>query len=82
MWSQGLLLDPEWYKPNHVNKWDDVKHSRSHLIIGHCEKPLTSMKEITNDDNDSQGTLVHSNECEWVSWSQTLMEYFNQRPVR
>ena len=47
-----------------MNKCVDVEHGRNHLITDQCGILLTSMREITNDDNDSQGNLVHSNECE------------------
>ena len=60
--TQGLRLNPEWYNSNHVKKGVDVKHGRNHLITGHCCTPLTSAREITNNDDDSQGTIVHSNE--------------------
>ena len=46
----------------HVNRCDDVEHGTNHLINWGIR--LASMREINNDDNDSQGTLVHSNECE------------------
>jgi hypothetical protein len=53
-----------WYESIHVNRRFDVEHGREHLIIDHLGKPLTSAMEITSDVNDSQGTLVQSNECE------------------
>ena len=49
-----------------MNKGTNVEHGRNHLITDHWYIPLTDAREITNDDNDSQGTLVHSNECEWM----------------
>ena len=52
------------YESNHVNICSDVEHGRNHLITGQWGKPLTSAREITIDVNDSQGTLVQSNECE------------------
>ena len=36
----------------------------NHLITGHWGTLLTSAREIINDGNYLQGTLVHSNECE------------------
>jgi hypothetical protein len=53
-----------WYDPNHVNRCLDVEHGRNHLIIGQWCKLLTSAREIIINVNDSQGTLVHSIECE------------------
>jgi hypothetical protein len=55
---------PIWYESNHVNRCLDVEHGRNHLITGQWCEPLTSAREITIDVNDSQGTLVHSTECE------------------
>jgi hypothetical protein len=46
----------------------------NHLITGQWCEPLTSAREITINVNNSQGTLVHSNECEWMSWSRTYVE--------
>jgi hypothetical protein len=53
-----------WYKSSHVNTFLDVEHGRNHLITNNSGKPLTSAREITSDANDSQVTLVQSNECE------------------
>jgi len=48
----------KWYEYySHVNKCLDVEHGRNHLITSHWGIPLTSVMEITNDDNDSQGTF-------------------------
>ena len=51
-------------KYSHVNKCVDVEHGRNHMTTNQSGIPLTSEREITNDDNDSQGIVVHSNECE------------------
>jgi hypothetical protein len=53
-----------WYKSKDVNICFDVEHGRNHLITDHCGRPLTGVREITNDVNESQGTLVNSNKCE------------------
>ena len=53
-----------WYDSNHVNRCPDVEHGRNHLITGQWCEPLTSVREITINVNASQGTLVHSSECE------------------
>ena len=55
------------YESNHVNTCVEVEHGRNHLITGHQCIPLTSVREITINVNDSQGTLVQSNECELMS---------------
>ena len=55
---------PMWYESSHVNRWFDVEHGKNHLITENWGKLLTSVMEITNDVNDSEGTLVHSNDCE------------------
>lgn len=47
-----------------MNKWFDVEHGKIHLINGQWCEPLTSAKEFTNDDDDSQDVKVHFNECE------------------
>jgi hypothetical protein len=59
-----FLPIPMWYDSNHVNRCLDVEHGRNHLITGQWCEPLTSAREITINVNDSQGTLVHSTECE------------------
>jgi hypothetical protein len=59
-----FLPIPIWYESHHVNRCLDVEHGRYHLITGQWCEPLTSAREITINVNDSQGTLVHSNECE------------------
>ena len=59
-----FLPIPMWYKSNHVNRCLDVEHGRNHLITGQWCEPLTSAREIAINVNDSQGTLVHSSECE------------------
>ena len=76
-----FLLIPMWYESNHANRCPDVEHGRNHLITGQWCELLTSAREITINVNDSQGTLVHSNECEWMSWSRTSMESSDQRSV-
>ena len=45
-------------------QWSEVKHGRNQLITDQWCKSLTSVREITIDVNDSQGTLVQSTECE------------------
>ena len=70
-----------WHDSNHVNRCPDVEHGRNHLITGQWCEPLTSAREITINVNDSQGTLVRSNECEWMSWSQTSVESSDQRSM-
>ena len=64
-----------------MNEYIDLKHGRNHFNTSHWGILLTSAREITSDKNDSQGTLVDSNECQWMIWNQTLMESFNQRPM-
>jgi hypothetical protein len=59
-----FLPIPTWYDSNHVNRCLDVEHGINHLITDQWSEPLTSAKEITINVNDSQGTLVHSIECE------------------
>ena len=59
-----FLPIPIWYESDHVNRCPDVEHGKNHLIIGQWCEPLTSAREITINVNDSQGTLVHSIECE------------------
>jgi hypothetical protein len=59
-----FLQIPMWYDSNHVNRFPHVEHGRNHLITGQWCEPLTSVREITINVNDSQGTLVHSSECE------------------
>jgi hypothetical protein len=76
-----FLPIPLWYNSNHVNRCLDVEHGKSHLITGQWCEPLTSVREITINVNDSQGTLVHPNECEWMSWSQTSLESFDHRSM-
>ena len=60
------------YKYSHVITCVEVEHGRNHLITGHWWKPLTSVREITNNVSDSQGTLVQSNECESMIWGRTF----------
>ena len=62
-----FLSIPMWYESSHVNRCLDVEHGINHLITSQWCEPLTSAREITINVNDSQGTLVHSNECEWMS---------------
>lgn len=45
-----------WYNSTHANKCVDIEHGRTHLITSQCCISLTSAREITSDDNDSQGT--------------------------
>ena len=59
-----FLPIPIWYESDHVNRCLDVEHGRNHLITVQWCEPLTSAREITINVNDSQGTLVHSSECE------------------
>ena len=54
----------------------DVEHGRNHLITDQWREPLTSAREITINVDDSQGTLVHDPECEWMIWHQTLTWIF------
>ena len=49
-------------------QWSEVEHGRNHLITSQWCEPLTSAKEITINANDSQGTRVHSSECEYIVW--------------
>ena len=48
-----------------MKKGVDVEHSRNHLITSHWCIPLTSAREITNNDDESQAIVVHSNEM-WM----------------
>ena len=59
-----IIPIPIWYESDHVNRCLDVEHGINHLITGQWCEPLTSVREITINVNDSQGTLVHSSECE------------------
>lgn len=70
MCNPGSLSQPEWYNSNHVKKGVDVEHGRNRLITGSWCIPLTSAREITNNDDDSKGTIVHSNEM-WMNESKS-----------
>ena len=48
-----------------MKKGAKVKHGWNRLITGHWCIPLRSAREITNNDDDSQGSIVHSNEI-WM----------------
>ena len=61
-----------------LGRWVEVEHGRNHLITGQWCEPLTSVMEITNDNNDSQGIIVHYDEWEWISWSQESTESLDQ----
>ena len=52
------------YDSIHVNRCIEVEHGRNLLITSQWCEPLTCAREITIIVNDSQGTLVHSTECE------------------
>jgi len=41
----------------HVNKRDNVKHGRNHLINGHWGIPLTDVRGPITNENGPQGTL-------------------------
>ena len=57
-------------------QWSEVEHGRNHLITGQWCEPLTSARDITINVNDSQGTLVQSIECEYMSWCQTPSRFY------
>ena len=60
-------------------QWSEVEHGRNHLITGQLCEPLTSVREIIINVNDSQGTPIHSYECEWMDWCRTLEWIFRSK---
>lgn len=52
---------------------------RHHLITNQWCKLLTDVREITNNDNDPQGTVVHSAWSEWMFWCRTPYKAFRSK---
>jgi hypothetical protein len=49
-----FLPIPIWYESDHVNGGLDIEHDRNHLITGQWCEPLTILREITINVNDSK----------------------------
>lgn len=59
-----------WYNSIHVNDFVKFEHGKKSWITGHWRMTLTNVRQLTNNENECQGTLVHFDRYEMIYWNR------------